>query len=160
MVIAITAKGFTMHKFMRTAARLTMGVAMLAGVGYAGAGPAAAATGNCGSYAYGSDVVCYMAWLGTPGYSEYVINHVYVSKADGHDYARGMAAADYGSQVYNDISRDGGKTWVGRQYVATSNSPGTTLISTTASVYDGPGYWVRSCIFSASQGSVICTQWY
>jgi hypothetical protein len=113
-----------------------------------------AALGNCGGYAWWSDRVCLLA-TGN-GRVVRVMLHVHTGP-DGHDYADGEAYGDFGTVVYFDVSRDGGRTWTG--WVDTSNSTTSwSSVYTTRTQYDGPGYWVRACS-TAYDGYYVCTGW-
>jgi hypothetical protein len=144
------------HFFRSTPARLLVVIGIAATSYFGSVATASAASGNCGSDAFTGDRVCYEAWLSD---AESAIMHVDTG-ANGHDYVNIYGWADTGSQLYYDISFDGGSTWYGRQHVHTSGWSGMAYIGLdTEGIFDGPGTWIRACIYNPSMGRVACTPW-
>lgn len=137
-------------------ARMCAVIAVVAASTLGSAATASATTGNCGSSAFTGDRICYKAYIGN---GEWAIMHVYTG-AGGHDYVSIYGEAETGSQLYYDISFNGGSTWNGRQHVDTSGWAGMAYIGLdTEGIYDGPGTWIRACIYNPGLGLVACTPW-
>lgn len=75
---------------------------------------------------------------------------------DYHEYATvsGFASNGHDWQDYMDVSRDGGSTWTGRVHVMTDTT------EASATTYDGPGYYVRGCLYDMQAGLVVCGGWH
>jgi hypothetical protein len=168
-MIPATAGSARKETFVRPAtARIRRTATLLAAasmlfLGMFTAAPAKAATvtpsvlGNCGNMYYPGDRICLIAWGGPSAPRiQFVALHVYTA-SDGHDHAYAEGYVAKWSDVYLDVSHDGGRTWVGwvnagMQTWAPWSADGT------ADVYDGPGTWVRACAYGWDN-HYVCTGW-
>ncbi|MFI6447655.1 hypothetical protein [Kitasatospora sp. NPDC050543] len=73
---------------------------------------------------------------------------------DHHEYATAQGYASGNFQVYLDRSSNNGTSWQGRINVSTNDT------GWTDSLYDGPPYVTRGCIYSMDRGVVGCTVWH
>lgn len=125
---------------VRTRLALLLGaLGAVAATAVAAAAPARAAGGDCPFNRYwDGDRVC--RYEAGSGPVQWTALHVFTGP-DGHDHAAGEAYGLLGSEVFLEVSRNGGRTYTGWLDAGSQGGPGFyDHMYTSDAAYDGPGY--------------------